>query len=632
MPGMSPSTTSVPDPTRPQAGRVDDGGTRSVSFPPGGGQESRSVTDLASPRRGPEGHALSEVGPGVPGHRLRAGLMSAYPFPITGAKIHPPLLRPDTLSRPRLNDWMDIAVHGRVVLVVAEAGFGKTTILADWASKAPRRTAWYRLEPDDADWLTFLRHLVASGRELDPDFGPETLELLLSLGSGGPGRAEIITTLVREYAEFAASLPDGLTLIFDDLHAIDGSEETEEILRALVDRTGPSFSIVIASRAAPRLPVGRLRSRGALSRMDGDDLCFDVPETDRLFREAYHRPLEPDVVADLFKRTDGWAALLTLVRTSLEDKNAPEARALVAQLSATRGDLYDFLAEEVMARLQAPMKRFLTRVSVLVSVDAETGALVSDGLPAQAAALISDAEAIGLLSRPDRGAAHRFHPLVRDFLLARLTEEIGDQAVRELHVRAAHALRRTDWFRAAWHYRAAGSTDSAAEVIDAAVPQILAAGAYEVAAQFLDGSAGSVDRAPALVLRSRIELERGSARRALSLATRAVDEARSTRGVGNALLNLAGLQSVAGFGDTAAELAHESLQHPDLTPAEVLIAEASIAIRGVSVDGDLEAAADLLRRLARAQKAAGHQRHAAITLLNLSVLLDWLGQPQTALL
>jgi len=102
--------------------------------------------------------------------------------------------------------------------------------------------------------------------------------------------------------------------------------------------------------------------------------------------------------------------------------------------------------------------------------------------------------------------------------------------------------------------------------------------------------------------------------------------------VGNALLNLAGLQSVAGFGDTAAELAHESLQHPDLTPAEVLIAEASIAIRGVSVDGDLEAAADLLRRLARAQKAAGHQRHAAITLLNLSVLLDWLGQPQTALL
>ena len=73
---------------------------------------------------------------------------------------------------------MDAAVAGRLVLIIAEAGFGKTTLLADWARTAERRTAWYRLEPDDRDWLTFIRHLVASGRELDPDFAPETFGLL----------------------------------------------------------------------------------------------------------------------------------------------------------------------------------------------------------------------------------------------------------------------------------------------------------------------------------------------------------------------------------------------------------------------------------------------------------------------
>ena len=439
-------------------------------------------------------------GRAFPGARLRAGLVTSYPFPITGAKIHPPLLRSDTLSRPRLNGWMDMAVRGRVVLIVAEAGFGKTTMLADWASTAERRTAWYRLEPDDADWLTFLRHLVASGRELDPDFASETLELLLALGTGGPKKPDIIATLVREYVDFAASLPTGLTLILDDQHLIDAVPETQEILRALVDRTGAGFSIVIASRSVPTLAFGRLRSRGSLARLDGEDLCFDVPETDRLFREAYHRPLEPDVVEELIKRTDGWAALLTLVRTGLEDKNAPEARALVAQLSATRGDLYEFLAEEVLASLSPALQHFLTRVAVLVSVDADTGSLVDDRPPDEVALLIAESETLGLLNRPDRGAPHRFHPLVRDFLLERLTLEIGSPAVRDLHHRVAVALEGTNWFASAWHYREAAEPDSAARVIDAAVPGILASGAFELAAPFLDGSAGPADRPGALIL------------------------------------------------------------------------------------------------------------------------------------
>ena len=205
-----------------------------------------------------------------------------------------------------------------------------------------------------------------------------------------------------------------------------------------------------------------------------------MPETDRLFREAYQRPLDPDVVDQLIRRTEGWAALLMLVRTSLEDKAAPEARALVAQLSAARGDLYDFLAEEVLASLSPTLTHFLTRVSVLVSVDPETGALVVDRPAPEVAGLIGEAEALGLLSRPDREAPHRFHPLVRDFLAAHLASEIGAAAVRDLHLRVAQALEPTDWFGSAWHYRAAGQPDDAARVIDAALPNILALGTVEL--------------------------------------------------------------------------------------------------------------------------------------------------------
>jgi LuxR family maltose regulon positive regulatory protein len=556
--------------------------------------------------------------------------MAAYPFPITGAKVHPPLLRADTLSRPRLNDWLDRAATGRVVLIIAEAGFGKTTLLADWASRSSRRTAWYRLEPDDRDWLVFLRHLVAAGREIDADFGAETLELILGLGAGGPSQADVVASIVREYGDFAARLSEGLTLIVDDQHLIDGSAETDRILRALIDRTGGGFSIVIASRSAPRLPVGGLRTRGGLSRLDGADLRFDVPETDRLFREAYRRPLDPDVVDQLIGRTEGWAALLMLVRTSLEDKAAPEARALVAQLSAARGDLYDFLAEEVLASLSPALTHFITRVSVLVSVDAETGSLVVDRPVAEVAGLIAEAEALGLLSRPDREAPHRFHPLVRDFLAAHLVAEVGEEAIRDLHLRVAHALEPTDWFGSAWHYRAGGQPEDAARVIDAALPNILAMGTVELTNEFLDGSAGRSDRPEALVLRSRLELSRDNAARARELAEAAATAAVGGANEAPALLNLARIRSLWGFDEESLQFASEA-RKLTTNPTQTSIADAFVLLGDLTKTGNLNDGADALRELAARQERDGLLWYRAVTLLNQALALEWAGQLPEAL-
>jgi hypothetical protein len=106
---------------------------------------------------GHEAHALVAVGPGLSAPmplRGRAGFPGMNELRAHGGRIHRPLLRSDVLSRRRLNDWLDEAAAGRVVLVIAEAGFGKTTLLADWARHTNRLTTWYRLEPADRDWLT----------------------------------------------------------------------------------------------------------------------------------------------------------------------------------------------------------------------------------------------------------------------------------------------------------------------------------------------------------------------------------------------------------------------------------------------------------------------------------------------
>ncbi len=554
----------------------------------------------------------------------RVGAPGMITFPIVGARIHPPLLRPDVLSRQRLNSWLDTAATGRLGLIVAEAGFGKTTLLADWARSTTRLTAWYRLEPDDRDWLTFSRHLVASGRELDPEFAPETYSLIMQLGPGGPSAEEIRSSLASEFAVFGAAHPEGLTLVFDDYHTVDGSPEVAPTVRALLDATGPGFNMIIASRSLPKLPLSRLRARGAISKLTGDALCFEAAEADRLFRDVYRLPLERDVVDELVERTDGWAALLSLIRVNLEEQNRPDPRGLISQISAGAGDLYDYLAEEVVASLPQELQEFLDRVALFAWVDLRLASIVDNRPSNEIAASISETEHIGLLTRPDPGSPHRFHPLVREFLLARLEATIGPEAVADLHRRIAVALESEDWQTAAWHFRAAGDTVAAAHVLDSSVDDIYASGQFEQARPFLDGSAGPANRPAALLLRSRVALSRGNHERALELANAAAEGARGGPLAGMTLLNLASVLGIGGIPEAAFDSVEKALE-TDLTPTQRNLATATIALWEAEHEGNLDTIADNLRELAVRQDRAGHQRYAGVTRVNLAGILLWLG-------
>ena len=455
----------------------------------------------------------------------RAGFVGVNPFPIIGARIHPPLLRADTLTRDRLNAWLDEAATGRVALVVAEAGFGKTTLLGDWARNSERLTAWYRLDPDDRDWLTFCRHLVASGRELDPEFAPDTYALLLRLGPGGPTRADIEASLVREYAEFGASHPQGLTLIFDDYHVVDGSDEVVPIVRALIDRTGPGFSIVIAARSTPQLPLGRLRARGAVSRISGEALCFDVPETDRLFRDAYRMPIDPDVVDELVQRTEGWAALLSLVRANADGTSKLRIPDLVRGLSGAAGDMHDYLAEEVLDHLDKTFADFLVRASLLEDIDPNAAAALASTDREQAAQMIAMAEDLALVSRRDAATDYRFVPLVREFLRARLSTVTSDVEIQQMHLRLAQQFEGTNWRISATHYQRSGDPRKASDVVCGSLDRILGEGQYKAADDLLAGDQGDVIVRG--ILRSRLLLQLGATDDAVRESTATLEAAEA---------------------------------------------------------------------------------------------------------
>ncbi len=539
-------------------------------------------------------------------------------FPIVGVRIHPPLIRPDTLSRERLNGWLDQAVTGRLALIVAEAGFGKTTLLADWASHGSRLTAWYRLEPDDRDWLTFARHLVASGRELDPDFAPETYALLMQLGPGGPTSEDIRNSLAAEFAAFGASHQPGLTLIFDDYHAVDGSSEVVPTVRALLDLTGPGFSIVIASRSAPKLPLSRLRARGAISRLNGDALCFEAAEADRLFRDAYHLPLERDLIDELIQRTDGWAALLSLVRANLEGRTRDAGRTLVRDLSGATGDIYDYLADEVLDHLDEPLRDFLARASLLDDLDPSAAALAAGVDPNTAARLLETAEKLSLTVRPETNANYRFAPLVRDFLRARLSSGMEPAEIAAMHRMLAEQSEGHDWRRAATHYRRSGDADLARRVISNALEEILATGQYSVADDLLADNID--DEVVRDVLRSRTLLQVGATSDAIALSERAFAAAQSGA---HSHLNLAA-QNAASVA-VAMRRISDAIGYARLAKSDSGgDLEPYAALRAASGDGNLPALARQFERMLSVQQERGQSHYAAITSMNLAQMLVWL--------
>src|SRR5215212_2429995 len=470
-----------PMPHQPPVRLVDSRADTFVSF-------ARPEPDGPGPRGRTPARVPIAVGPGraltAEPDRERADARGGVTYPIQPGKVQAPALRDETLARTRLLDWLDVKIHRRVLFVIADAGYGKTTLLADFSRRTRLRTIWYRLDEDDRDWVGFLAHLVSAGREHDPEFAPRTAVILRSLEPGGPTREDAIETFLEELPSIAI---DGAALILDDFHLADEVTDIRSIAREIVVRGPERLSIVFASRRPPAIPVSKLRSLGELAELGIADLRFSDIEMEQLFRDTYGRPLEPDVLTELAKRTEGWAASLTLVQAALRERTPAETRSFVRSLSGARDELHDYLAEEVVGDLPFVQQQFLMRTSILQRVTPEL-AQVATGLDAvEVESMITEAERLGLLGRraKRRSAEQRYHPLVREFLEDRLRRDVGPSGVETLHVAVATWAEPSDWRTASHHYAASRRWVDLQRVLEMHLQTIVASGAFSAAADYV---------------------------------------------------------------------------------------------------------------------------------------------------
>jgi ATP/maltotriose-dependent transcriptional regulator MalT/DNA-binding SARP family transcriptional activator len=551
-------------------------------------------------------------------------------FPVQTAKVQRPALRAETLQRDRLLDWLSNQAESRVILVTAEAGYGKTTLLADFSRRTRRRILWYRIDENDRSWVSLVRYLVAAGQEIDPDFGMATRALIDRLGTpDGPSRDEIVATLIRDFSVLGAG--GGTVLILDDYHQIDDVAEVRAVLNEFVAHAPERLTIVIAGRRVPSLALGRLRSIGAVVELRTEDLRFDLDESERLFRDMYRRTLDQTLLADLTRRTDGWAACLQLVQAALRNRSDVEIREFVEGLTGATGDLHDYLAEEVVGDLHHATQRFLMRAALLQSVFPKLAAVVGEIDDVEAGRQVAEAERLGLLSRRSdtHAGGRRYHPLVQEFLEARLRREVGDEEIVRLHRLIARHAAASDWRLAAHHFAAAGDIDDLHRLVEASVPSIMAGGDFAIAESFIDRLPDGRTWPIFDIVLSRMELHRGRPDDAVRLAESAVGVLRSNETspiLDQALANLTSVYYQAGRLRESREAGVELSDRGHSGPL-VAIGQAMVQLIDASVDGPLDVPLNHFRGMAEAHRRSGNLHYFGITQLNIGEIQRARGNP-----
>lgn len=607
-------------PSRPSAGAVAPrrDAARSPATPEEGAPPEPGVNlGRVAPSAGPRQRRPKIVvkGGAQAGGAGGSGLAAPLDYPVQPSKIQSPPLRDDTLARDRLLDWLSIKIHGRVVLLVAEAGYGKTTLLADFSRRTRVRVLWFRLDRGDRDWVGFMAHLVAAVRVHQPAFGASTAALLRQTATTAPPIEAVLDTFLRELA----TLPnDPTAFVFDDVHLVDDAADVRQILRELLARGPERMSFVFSSRREPPIRLARLRALGEVAEIDTDDLRFDPVETERLFTETYEMPLEPSVLVELNRRTEGWAASLQLVRAALHDRNPAQVRTFISSLSGAEGHLYEYLAEEVVGDLEPDLQEFLMRTSVLDTVDLILGPVAAGITEAETRAFMAEAERHGLFGKrgPQARSSAKAHPLVRDFLQARLNRAEGPLRVREIHARVAKEAESVDWHVSARHYQASGQDDDASRVLSSSIELILARGSYvagqDIAASLSNpGLVGPIG----LVLASRIALQKGAAGEALELAEQAWAMSPTSTAV---VVNLAAARALAG--DVVGSLDAAHLLELSGRAEFASIGRAMLTTMRASVDGSIEVAERDLVELASSLEREGATHYLGVALLNRSIL------------
>jgi len=375
--------------------------------------------------------------------------------PLLLTKMRQPPLRSAVVPRSRLIEKMDWGLAGKLILISAPAGYGKSTLVAQWLSQVTDSTyyTWLSLDEEDNDVGRFLTYLVAALQQAAPDIGQSLLPMLE--GKGGQSAAVSVPSLslLTPILNDLSLLAKPMVLVIEDYHHIT-LPAVHEALIALLDHLPSTTTLIVTTRVDPPLPLARLRAQSQLTSIRAADLRFTAVETAIFLKDVMDLNLSESNVATLYRRTEGWVAGLHLAVLSLQEH--PDQAAFIREFAGDDRNVMDYLIDEVLRQQPPAIQRFLLHTSVLKRFSGPFCDAVLDGgesLPDRdrdASSPSSLEPSQKMLERLDQRNLfivpldhhrqwYRYHKLFAELLRFRLWCEDPD-AIPWLHRRAAHWL------------------------------------------------------------------------------------------------------------------------------------------------------------------------------------------------
>src|SRR5574337_1440797 len=418
------------------------------------------VDRMALPTRGVEDALFAETGPTTSGTGRRAHTGSATVPPAVATKFRPPRRPRAQVPRPRLIEALRAGGGRRLTVIHAPAGYGKTTLAAQWAEELVRQgvaVAWLTVDKNDNNLVWFLTNLVEAIRRANPVVADDLDEVI---EEGGEDAARyVLTSLINGIDESGGQI----AIIVDDWDR-STSTPVREALDFLLEHGSDRLQIVVTSRSRSGLPLSRMRVHDELVEIDVGALCFDVGEAKSFLVDVAGLNLQRGEVCDLCNSTDGWVAGLQLASLSLRGADTPAE--VISNISGRSRTIANFLAENVLNTLEPQTLRFLLTTSITERICGSLASALSGEPHGQA--MLEEVEARDLFLRriDDSGDWFRYHHLFADFLRRRLDRDHPGLTI-PLHQTAS------EWFaghqmlvEAVDHALAAGDTGRAVELVE----------------------------------------------------------------------------------------------------------------------------------------------------------------------
>jgi DNA-binding SARP family transcriptional activator len=286
---------------------------------------------------------------------------------ILKSKLLPPRTS-DTIKRERLLFLLASIPKRRLATVVAGAGYGKTTAVAQVSANLNVTTVWYRLNESDRDFVTFLSYLIAGTRQYFPEIGGDTAGKLEGGKNLNRELEPILTTFLSEIEE---AVEEDLIIILDDYHTVQDSQEIRKAVAFLLKHATPHLHLILISRANIDLPLSRLQAMREIIEITEEDLAFTVHETSQLFSQLFNITLKQSTAETVHQKTGGWISGLMLLYHSLKGKSSQEIERTLQRLPGTPKTISRYLEENVFDSLSEETRKFLLLTSILPRLHVE---------------------------------------------------------------------------------------------------------------------------------------------------------------------------------------------------------------------------------------------------------------------